>query len=277
MATIAAAAIVAGGAAYGAYASGKSAKKQQQMIEEQIAEARRIRAENRGISESGFADINSLIDQLESISAFLPEGERIADSQRQDRLDFILGDTYSNLKKSQDINTRLAAYDFGSSETRDILRGLAYDTATITRDMPVGAFANLSVKNAMALSQQGLSNTIGIGDYLSRLSGIDVYNPYSIASDLYGIEQGKVNSKIQARNNLTNQLTENNTQWFNQYKDLTTASMAVESNKTNAQISAVNSIAGAVGGAVGSIPTQNSVNAQTNYFNTLSAKYGYKG
>ncbi len=77
MATIAAAAITAAGAAYGAYASGKSGKAQQKMIEEQIAEARRIRAENKGYANEGFDYVNSLIDALPGIESFLLKVKRL--------------------------------------------------------------------------------------------------------------------------------------------------------------------------------------------------------
>lgn len=275
MATIAAAAIVAGGAAYAASASSKSAGKQQGMIDEQMEEARRIRAENKGIAEGAYSDIDKLISGMPGIEGFLEQAGGIASSQRKDRLDFILGDSQGDIRKAQGIQASLAAFDFSGigANLSKILESNTFDIASITRDSASGSFANMSVANIASLAQQGINNSINLGDFIGRISGIDDYTPYRIAQDLFTVEQGRVNSRIQNVTNRADTITGVNNDWFNNYADLNNASRVVEATKTAAQISAVNTATSSIAGMVGGIPAANAQNAQTDYYKQLMGKY----
>ena len=183
MATVAAVAAI-GAAGFGAWSSSKSAKKQDRMLKKQLEEARRIRAENNKISDKAFTDINSLINGVGSLSDFLTEGEKIGRAQSDYRMKYILGDTEGDIREAQRVNSNLAAFDFTdvNNSISKILKSNFYDIASITRDMPTGSFANLSVANIAGLAQQGLANAIDTGNYLSRVSGIDEYTPYRVVS-----------------------------------------------------------------------------------------------
>lgn len=279
MATIAAAAIVAGGAAYAASASGKSADSQNAMIKEQIEEAQRIRRENTRLATEGYGEIENLIAGLPGLETFLGKGGEIATQQRDDRLNFILGDSLGDIRRSQQINAGLAAYDFSNlgAEMSKIVQQNLFDVSSLTRDSVSGTFANLSVSNLANLAQQGLANSINTGDYLGRISGIDQFNPYRIAQDLYAVEESRMTNRIQNTSNRINTITEANNQWFANYADLSNAQMVVEANKTNAQISAVTSATSAIGGMVGGIPAANAQRAQTDYYQTLTSRYAQTG
>lgn len=274
MATIAAAAIVAGGAAYAANSAGKSADAQNGMIEEQIEEARRIRKQNTQLANEAYADIEGLISGLPGIESFIDKGGEIAREQRDDRLNFILGDSLADIRRSQGINAGLAAYDFAglSSEIGKIVQQNLFDVSSLTRDSVSGTFANLSVSNMANLAQQGLAASINTGDFIGRISGVDQFNPYNMAVDLFNVEQSKMANRIQNTTNRVNAITETNNQWFSNYADLSNARMAVEANKTAAQISAVNSATSAIGGMVAGMPAANAQNAQADFYKSSIGK-----
>lgn len=275
MATIAAAAIVAGGAAYAANSASKSADAQNEMIEDQIKEARRIRQENTQLANEAYSDIEGLISGLPGIESFIDKGGEIASQQRDDRLDFILGDSLADIRRSQGINAGLAAYDFAglSGEISKVVQQNLFNVSSLTRDSVSGTFANLSVSNLANLAQQGLANSINTGDYLGRISGIDQYSPYRIAQDLFNVEQSRMANRIQNTTNRVNAITETNNQWFSNYADLSNAKMVVEANKTAAQISAVNSATTSIAGMVAGLPAANAQNAQADYYKTLINRY----
>jgi hypothetical protein len=278
MATIAAVATI-GAAGFSAWSSGKSAKKQQAMIKAQIAEAQRIREENKGISNKAFDDIIGLIDGTKGISDYLTEGEKIGQAQLDYRMKYVLGDTEDDVRDAQRINANLASYDFAdvNKSISDLIKSNLYDVASLTRDSPSGSFANLSVQNMAALSQQGLANTINTGDFIGRISGIDQYTPYRIAQDLFSVERDKSNQKIQAETNRSSQIIGTNNQWFTNFSKLSNASMVVEANRNAAMISAVNSAAGAIGGYGSAIDSQKQQNTQNNYMQSLLSKYSTAG
>ncbi len=274
MATIAAIATV-GAAGFSAYSSNSSAKKQQKNVKDQIKEARRIREENKGYTNKGFDDIIGLIDGYKSIPDFLDEGEDIGRDMMDYRMDYVLGDTQDELRDSQRINASLGAYDFSdvNSSISKILKSNFYDIASITRDMPTGSFANLSVQNIANLAQQGLQNSISTGEYISQVSGVDQYTPYRVAQDLFTIERDRAGQKIQATNNKTNQLIGTNNEWFANYSDLSNASMAIEAGRNAATISAVNSAAGAISGWATSRDSSRLQAKQENYYDSLIQRY----
>lgn len=274
MATIAAVAAI-GAAGFSAWSSGKSAKKQQAMIKAQIAEAQRIREENKGIANKSFDDIIGLIDGTKGISDYLTEGEKIGQAQLDYRMKYVLGDTEDDVRDAQRINANLASYDFAdvNKSISDLIKSNLYDVASLTRDSPSGSFANLSVQNMAALSQQGLANTINTGDFIGRISGIDQYTPYRIAQDLFSVERDKSNQKIQAETNRSSQIIGTNNQWFTNFSKLSSASMVVEATRNAAMIKAVNSAAGAVAGYGQSVDSQGMSNQQSSYFGGLMDKY----
>ena len=272
MATIAAAAIVAGGAAYAANASSKSAADQNALVEEQIEEARRIRKQNTALADEGQRTIYNLLDEMPGLSDFMTEGAELATQTRDDRLEFLLGDTISNIRLAQQQQSALAAGDFSGAgqAMRDIMQSSLFDTASLTRDSAAGAFANISTANRMNLMNSGLQNAMGIGSWLGQLSGVDQFNPYRQAQDLFSIEQGITNSRIQAVNNRIASITETNNNWFNQFSDLSQAQMAIEANKTAANIAAVNQATGAFAQAIGTIPERQATNASRDFYTQLS-------
>lgn len=276
MATIAAAAIVAGGAAYGANQAGKSADSQQASIQDQIDEARRIRKENRGLIDDSFNQINAQLDQQPTLLDLMDQGSEISSRTTADRMRTVLGDTEAGLRSAQSLNTRLANYDFSgiNQSMRDVIQSNLFDIGSITRDGPGGAFANLSAQNMNAFAQQGLTNTIGIGSFISQISGVDQTNPYRVAQDLYQIENARTGTRIQNIGNRANALTDSNNQWFTQYANLSSAGMAVEAQRANANIAAMNTATSAVSTAIGSIPETLAAKAQANYYNKLSANMG---
>ena len=278
MATIAAVAAI-GAAGFSAWSSGKSAKKQQAMIKAQIAEAQRIREENKGIANKSFDDIIGLIDGTKSIGDYLTEGEKIGQAQLDYRMKYVLGDTENDVRDAQKINANLATYDFAdvNKSISDLIKSNLYDVASLTRDSPSGSFANLSVQNMAALSQQGLANTINTGDFIGRISGIDQYTPYRIAQDLFSVERDKSNQKIQAETNRSSQIIGTNNQWFTNFSKLSSASMVVEATRNAAMIKAVNSAAGAVAGYGQSVDSQGMSNQQSSYFGGLMDKYSTSG
>jgi hypothetical protein len=278
MATIAAVAAI-GAAGFSAWSSGKSAKKQQAMIKAQIAEAQRIREENKGISNKAFDDIIGLIDGTKSIGDYLTEGEKIGQAQLDYRMKYVLGDTEDDVRDAQRINANLASYDFAdvNKSISDLIKSNLYNVASLTRDSPSGSFANLSVQNMAALSQQGLANTINTGDFIGRISGIDQYTPYRIAQDLFSVERDKSNQKIQAETNRSSQIIGTNNQWFSNFSKLSSASQVVEATRNAAMISAVNSAAGAIGGYGSAIDSQKQQNTQNNYMQSLLSKYSTAG
>jgi hypothetical protein len=278
MATIAAVAAI-GAAGFSAWSSGKSAKKQQAMIKAQIAEAQRIREENKGIANKSFDDIIGLIDGTKSIGDYLTEGEKIGQAQLDYRMKYVLGDTEGDVRDAQRINANLASYDFAdvNKSISDLIKSNLYDVASLTRDSPSGSFANLSVQNMAALSQQGLANTINTGDFIGRISGIDQYTPYRIAQDLFSVERDKSNQKIQAETNRSSQIIGTNNQWFTNFSDLSNASMVVEANRNAAMISAVNSAAGAIGGYGSAMDSEKQQNKQNGYYQSLLNKYSTAG
>lgn len=272
MATIAAAAIVAGGAAYAANQANSSAGDQNAMIKEQMMEARRIRRENTALANTAFDDITGLINSMPGIEDYLDQGSDIASQIRDDRLDFILGDTLGNLRLAQQRNTALGAGNFAEAGQafRDIFQGSLFDTASLTRDSAAGAFSNLSVQNMASLSSMGLSNAINIGNYLGQVSGIDQFNPYRVAQDLFSVGQGRVNSNIQAINNRVGQITDTNNTWMNQFSDLSQAQMVVEANRSAANIAAVNQATSAIAGAVGGIPERRAQGQARDFYTQLA-------
>jgi len=279
MATLAVAAIGLGAAAFSASSSSKSAKKQQAMIKAQIAEAQRIREENKGLSNKAFEDIIGLIDGTKGISDYLTEGEKIGQAQLDYRMKYVLGDTEDDIRDSQRINANLASYDFAdvNKSISDLIKSNLYDVASLTRDSPSGSFANLSVQNMAALSQQGLANTINTGDFIGRISGIDQYTPYRIAQDLFTVERDKSSQKIQAENNRVNQIVGTNNQWFSNFSNLSNASMVVEANRNAAMISAVNSGASALSGGIGGMGSGQAQGQQNGYYQSLMNKYSTAG
>lgn len=277
MATIAAVAAI-GAAGFGMYSSSKSAKKQQKNLDKQMKEARRIREENKKISNTAFDDIYKLIDGVGSLSDYLDEGEEIGRAQSNYRMDYVLGDTQDDLRNSLGINTRLGNWDFSDvdSSIGKVLKSNFYDIASITRDMPTGSFANLSVANMANLAQQGLQNTINTGDYISRVSGIDQYTPYRVAQDLFTIERDEAGQRIQATNNRASQQIGVNTQWFQNFSNISSAQNVVEATRNAAMIKGVNSIAGAVGGWSTGVDTERmQERQQTNADNIASKQSSY--
>jgi hypothetical protein len=273
MATIAAVAAI-GSAAYGMYSSGKSSKSQQKNLDKQMEEARRIREENKKISNTAFDDIYKLIDGVGSLSDYLDEGEKIGRAQSDYRMDYVLGDTQDDLRNSLGINTRLGNWDFSDvdSSIGKVLKSNFYDIASITRDMPTGSFANLSVANMANLAQQGLQNTISTGDYIGRISGIDQYTPYRMAQDLFTIERDEAGQRIQATNNRASQQIGVNTQWFQNFSDISNASNVVEATRNAAMVKGVSSIAGAVGGWSTGVDTERMQGRQQANADAITAK-----
>jgi hypothetical protein len=275
MATIAAAAITGAAAIGSGVMASKSASDQQDMIKEQMKEARRIRKENEKIANTSYEDIIGLIEGTNSIDSYLDKGQEISDSQIEYRMKYILGDTESDLREAQRINTSLASYDFTdiNKNVSDLLKSNLYDIASLTRDSPSGSFANLSVQNMAGLAQQGLANAINTGEYISKISGIDQFTPYRIAQDLFTVERDKSGQKIQAVSNKASMITGNNNQWFSNFSDLSNASMVVEANRSAAMISAVNSAAGAASGYLSGMKTRQLQDKQMNYYDALISKY----
>lgn len=284
MALIAAAVIGAAGAAYGAYSAGETADDQSELIQQQMAEAARIREENKKIANDTYGEITSMLDKLPGIESFLGKGEDIGKAQMDYRMKFILGDTEPSIRDAQRINASAAAFDFsdlGANLTK-ILRSSTFDIASVgeASGAPTGTFANLSVANMANLASQGLANTINIGDYLNRTSGIDQFNPYRIAQDLFTVERGRNDQKIQALNNKAAQITGENTNWFQNYSALSSAQIGILANENAAINSAVQGGVKSITGAIGAYPQKQALEAQTGYYNTLIDKYqnsGYGG
>jgi hypothetical protein len=267
--------IMAAGAVGGALISKGASDKNNDLLKEQMEMAIWLRNQNKKEAEKAYTDIQSLIDDFPRIQDFLEEGGEIASEQRQDRLNFLLGGTESSLRRAQEINTNLAAFDFSNipGALGDFIKASNFDNASLTRDAPVGMFANLSVQNMMQMAQGGLQSSMAIGEYLGRLSGIDQFNPYTMAQDLWKVDAGvqeKSMANIQKRSDT---ITGVNNQWFSNFADLSRAQMINNSDRAASQIASIGQFSNAIMGGLSlnmqekSLDSQNAYNqARTDYY-----------
>lgn len=234
----------AGATAYSANQSKKASDKASDdadaQLRRQTEEARTLRAKNAKVANWTRNRILKISNSYGDISKYLDKGEDLASDLRDDRIDYLLGDSLDDVRGAQEKNAAMANFDFSSiiGDASKLLRAGTFDIASVSRDMPTGSFANLSVANMANLAQQGLSNTIGIGDFLSRMSGIDAYNQYTIAGDLFTAARDKAQTRIQAQTNRASMITANNTNWFQNFSKISNDSMIVSANRAATQIRA---------------------------------------
>ena len=173
-------------------------------FEEKSAE---LLAQGRQDVDLAYSNIHRWIGKLPTLESLNSRAEDISRKDfdfrtgiKRENLSFILGDTQDELRTSQRVNADLAAMD-GSDFTGNvakILRSNILGLKAATVGEPIGSFANLSASNLAQLSQQGLSNTIAISDFFSRAGTVDPMSPYQISSDLYRLEENKIDKRIAA-------------------------------------------------------------------------------
>lgn len=266
--------LAAAGAIGGAMISKKASDKNSDALKEQMEMAIWLRNQNKKEAETAFTDIQSIIDNFPRIQDFLEEGGEIASEQRQNRLDFLLGGTEGALRRAQEINTNLAAFDFSNipGALGDFIQASNFDIASLTRDAPAGMFANLSVQNMMQMAQGGLQSSMAIGEYLGRLSGIDQFNPYTMAQDLWKVDAGVQEKSIANIQKRSDTITGVNNQWFSNFADLSRAQMINNSDRAASQIASIGQFSNAITGGLALNKQEKALDAQTGFFNAQTAK-----
>jgi hypothetical protein len=271
---ITAAVVGLAGAGLSYASSRKASKANEKALKDQKKMAIWLRNENKKEANKAYDDIQSIIDNYPRIQDFLEEGGEIAESQRQDRLDFLLGGTEDSIRRAQEINSNLAAFDFSNipGAISDFIKASNFDIASITRDAPVGMFANLSVQNMMQMAQGGLQSSMAIGEYLGRLSGVDQFNPYRMAQDLWTVESGLKEKSITNIQNRSNAITQTNNQWFSNFADLSRAQMVLNSDKAASETAAIGQATSAIVGGISSYKQGQALGAQTDFYKAQTAK-----
>lgn len=263
--------------ALGAFSAFSSSKKGDKGLEAQLAEMARIREENRKITEDTYSREKGVIDSLPTLESLLGKGGEIAQDQSQYLLDFVMGDTQDELRNSQQQNAKLANFDFSglNTEIAKVLRSNQFDIVSMSGGEPIGSLANLSAQNVNSFAQQGLSNYLGISDFFARTGQVDRFNPYAVATDLYKIEEGKLNSKIGIEESRANRLTQSNQQWAASFADISNAKIANEANKYTGITNAISAGFSAYSGASALATNKATSNAQIGFYNAQTKALGY--
>jgi hypothetical protein len=107
--------------------------------------------------------------------------------QKRENLGFALGETYGNLRKSQNDFTALASGDTGAF-TKE-LQASAFGALAGTAGGPAGAFANVSAKNLFGFRTEGLRNSLAISDFFAEQGTVDPVDPLPSIFALAEFEQ----------------------------------------------------------------------------------------
>lgn len=260
----------------GIWSASKSSKSTKKGLDSQLEEMARIRAENQKIAKETLSTEQGIIDSLPSLSSLLKEGGDIADSQRQNLLDFVMGTSQNDLRSAQQTNAQIANFDFSSlnNDISKILRSNQFDVIAASAGEPIGTIANLSAQNVNAFAQQGLSNYLAISDFFAKTGQVDRFNPYSIATDLYKVEEGQINAKIGIQESYASRMTQSNNNWAASFADISNAQIANQANKYAAYNSAIANGFSAYSGA-SSLKTNRTVaDAQVGFYNAQTSKIG---
>lgn len=161
-----------------------------------------IISRSSGIADQTYTQIANVIGSINtpSASAFMDEAKSLSmndfqfrDSIKKGNLNFILGGTQDELRSAQQMNASLAALDENAFTGRmgDVLRSNMYGLKALTVGEASGTFANLSAQNLYNFSQQGLSNSLAMGDFFSREGTIDPISPLQTAFDLENANTNK--------------------------------------------------------------------------------------
>lgn len=161
-----------------------------------------IVSRSSGIADQTYTQIANVIGSINtpSASAFMDEAKSLSmndfqfrDSIKKGNLNFITGGTQDELRSAQQMNSSLAALDENAFTGRmgDILRSNMYGLKALTVGEASGTFANLSAQNLYNFSQQGLSNSLAIGDFFSREGTVDPISPLQTAFDLENANTNK--------------------------------------------------------------------------------------
>lgn len=94
---------------------------------------------------------------------------------KRDNLDFILGDTQSDIRTAQSQFAKIATGDFSDIQSAVTSRLLGVQANN--RASPVGTRFNIAARDEFAFRQTGLSTTLGISDFFSREGTVDPPNP----------------------------------------------------------------------------------------------------
>jgi hypothetical protein len=89
---------------------------------------------------------------------------------------------------------------------------------------------------------------------------------------LFTIERDEAGQRIQATNNRASQQIGVNTQWFQNFSDISNASNVVEATRNAAMVKGVSSIAGAVGGWSTGVDTERMQGRQQANADAITAK-----
>ena len=264
---------VAGAGIWSASQSSKSTKKG---LNEQLKEMARIRAENQKIAKETLNAEQGILDALPSLKSLLGEGGEIADSQRQNLLDFVLGTTQEDLRSAQRTNAQIANFDFSglNNDISKILRSGQFDIIAASAGEPIGSIANLSAQNVNAFAQQGLSNYLAISDFFAKTGQVDRFNPYNIATDLYKVQEGQVNARIGIQESYASRMTQSNNNWAASFADISNAQIANQANKYAAYNSAIANGFSAYSGASSLATNKQTANAQVGFYNSAISALG---
>lgn len=192
----------------------------------------RIKQENDSTAKNAAAQETDLVNSLPELNQLLQKGADISAFQRKDLLDFTMGASQGDLRQAQKTNAEIANFDFSSlnENISKVLRSGQFDIVAAAAGQPIGTIANLSAQNVFSFAQQGLQNTMAIGDYFAKVGQIDRVNPYNVATDLYNISAAKVGQKINIQDTLANRLITNNNNFASMYADVKNAENANTAN-----------------------------------------------
>ena len=206
---IALAANVAGGIA-GASAAKKNAKAQQQAANQIINDTAAYKNEGFGLIGASRSKGEGYLAGVTPIKPFKPipftrslppDDPRFINGglalsrisfdtqtgQKRENLDFILGDTQDNLRKSQSDFSALAAGD--TSAFSKELRASSFGALADSFGAPAGTFGNISARNQFAFRTEGLRNSLAIGDFFAEQGTVDPVDPLPSIFALAEFEQ----------------------------------------------------------------------------------------
>lgn len=208
---MAAGAVVNGiGAAQGAKGAKENAKATQQASQQIIKDTATFKNEGFGLINGARANGENYLGGVKEIPNFKPlkftrstspadekftaAGTALSNlsfnvqtGQKRDNLDFVLGDTKDDLRKSQSDFTALASGDTSGFEKE--LQASAFGALADTYGAPQGTFSNTSARNLFAFRTEGLRNSLAIGDFFAVQGTVDPVDPLPSIFALAEFEQ----------------------------------------------------------------------------------------
>lgn len=209
----------------------------------------------RGLTKQQQQDINSFANSFirsSSPSEFIQEaidinkeGFDFRDELKKSNLEFILGDSFKNLRSAQGDFTNLAAGNFSGFE-RELNASLAKAGAE-SFGSPVGTVFNIAARDRFNFRTAGLNEALKIGDFFSAQGTVDPPDPIPSAFALADFQQ-RENSRFQDFNNsLLGARLSNSGSNFDRGTRVSTVGLLAETNALSAigQLGGVNQAANA--------------------------------